>query len=56
MSEACQIYVACLSAYNNGYLHGAWIDATQDENDILTEIQTMLAASPVVELYGEVAD
>ena len=56
MSEACQIYVACLSAYNNGYLHGAWIDATQDEDDILTEIQTMLAASPVVELYGEVAE
>jgi antirestriction protein len=56
MSEACQIYVACLSAYNNGYLHGEWIDATQDEEDILAEIQTMLAASPVVELYGEVAE
>jgi antirestriction protein len=56
MSEACQIYVACLSAYNNGYLHGTWIDATQDEDDINAEIQTMLAASPVVELYGEVAE
>ena len=56
MSEACQIYVACLSAYNNGYLHGAWIDATQDEEEIDAEIQTMLAASPVVELYGEVAE
>jgi antirestriction protein len=56
MSEACQIYVACLSAYNNGYLHGEWIDATQDEEDILAEIHTMLAASPVVELYGEVAE
>ena len=56
MSEACQIYVACLSAYNNGYLHGEWIDATQDEESINAEIQTMLAASPVVELYGEVAE
>ena len=24
-----RIYVACLAAYNNGYLHGAWIDADQ---------------------------
>jgi antirestriction protein len=23
-----QIYVACLSAYNSGYLHGMWIEAT----------------------------
>lgn len=21
------IYVACLAAYNNGYLHGMWLDA-----------------------------
>jgi antirestriction protein len=56
MSEACQIYVACLSAYNNGHLHGEWIDATQDEEETLAEIHTMLAASPVVELYGEVAE
>jgi antirestriction protein len=55
MSEACQIYVACLSAYNNGHLHGEWIDATQDEESIKASIDTMLAASPVVELYGEVA-
>jgi antirestriction protein len=26
-----RIYVACLAAYNNGNLHGAWIDATQGE-------------------------
>ena len=24
-----RIYVACLAAYNNGILHGAWIDAAQ---------------------------
>lgn len=56
MSETYQIYVADLSAYNNGYLHGTWIDATQNEEDILAEIQTMLAASPVIELYGEVPE
>ncbi len=26
--------VACLAAYNNGYLHGAWIDTDQDAEDI----------------------
>lgn len=42
-----KIYVACLSAYNHGVLHGAWIDADQDEEDILKEIQAMLKESPV---------
>lgn len=42
-----RIYVACLAAYNNGYLHGAWIDADQDANQIRDEIAAMLARSPV---------
>jgi antirestriction protein len=42
-----RIYVACLAAYNNGYLHGAWIDATQGEWCIWEDIQKMLAASPI---------
>lgn len=41
------IYVACLAAYNSGYLHGAWIDADQDADDIRAEIATMLKASPI---------
>lgn len=41
------IYVACLAAYNNGILHGRWIDACQDEDDIRGEIAAMLAASPI---------
>jgi antirestriction protein len=44
-----RIYVACLAAYNNGYLHGAWIDATQGEWGIWDDIQKMLAASPIPE-------
>ena len=40
------IYVACLAAYNNGKLHGAWIDATQELDTILEAVQAMLAASP----------
>ena len=42
-----RIYVACLAAYNNGYLHGAWIDADQDAGQIRDEIAAMLARSPV---------
>ncbi len=41
-----RIYVACLAAYNNGILHGAWIDARQDEDAIRDEINAMLKASP----------
>lgn len=42
-----QIYVACLAAYNNGYLHGAWIDAGQPSDTIHDEIQAMLKKSPI---------
>lgn len=41
-----RIYVACLSAYNSGILHGRWIDATQDEDGIRNDVKVMLAASP----------
>lgn len=47
MSSDIQIYVACLAAYNNGYLHGKWIDATQELDDIWSEVKAMLKASPV---------
>ncbi|MEV8022472.1 antirestriction protein ArdA [Streptomyces sp. NPDC086554] len=42
-----QIYAACLAAYNNGILHGEWIDATQDPDSINHEIQLMLERSPI---------
>jgi antirestriction protein len=42
-----KIYVACLAAYNNGILHGRWIDADQDEESIREEIQDMLKESPI---------
>jgi antirestriction protein len=40
-----QIYVASLSDYNAGRLHGVWIDATQDVEDIQEAISAMLAKS-----------
>ena len=40
-----RIYVASLSDYNNGILHGAWIDAAQDADNIRAEIAAMLRES-----------
>lgn len=41
-----QIYVACLAAYNNGKLHGEWIDATKGTDHIEEGIKRVLATSP----------
>lgn len=41
-----RIYVACLASYNAGRLHGEWIDATQDVEEIREKIQAMLEQSP----------
>ncbi len=41
-----RIYVASLSDYNDGYLHGTWISAAQEPEDIHRAIRDMLARSP----------
>ena len=41
-----RIYAACLASYNNGILHGAWVDAAQNEDAIFEAIHEMLKASP----------
>ncbi|MEW3780772.1 antirestriction protein ArdA [Pseudomonas aeruginosa] len=46
-SAEIRIYVACLAAYNDGILHGHWIDACQDADAIRDEIRAMLAVSPI---------
>jgi len=47
MSTDICIYVADLAAYNAGYLHGTWINATLALDEMQALIDTMLAASPV---------
>lgn len=47
MNNEIRIYVADLAAYNAGYLHGIWIDACDDVDDIWKQIKDMLAESPV---------
>ncbi|SER80203.1 Antirestriction protein [Nitrosomonas sp. Nm51] len=46
MSNEIRIYVADLAAYNNGKLHGVWINATDDLDDIWKQVNQMLAKSP----------
>lgn len=40
-----RFYAACLASYNNGILHGAWIDASTDLDAMQAEINAMLKAS-----------
>lgn len=40
------IYIADLSAYNNGRLHGVWINATDGLNEIWDQVKAMLKTSP----------
>jgi antirestriction protein len=49
-TETPRIYTACLSSYNNGRLHGAWIDCDQDSDEIMKEIEAMLSLSPMNEI------
>ena len=43
-----RIYAACLAAYNNGKLHGTWIELDEETTleSLQAEISLMLAASP----------
>jgi len=49
-----RIYVASLSEYNAGRLHGTWIDADQDDEALGADIQAMLEAShePIAEEWA----
>ncbi len=41
-----RIYVASLSDYNAGRLHGVWLDADVDSNTLAESVQAMLDVSP----------
>ncbi len=43
-----RIYVACLAAYNNGHLHGSWIDV-EDEDGIHEAVRAILKSSPITD-------
>ena len=54
--EGPRIYVASLSDYNAGILHGRWMDASLQPEEIEADIAEMLADSPTTKRYGDVAE
>lgn len=40
-----RFYAACLASYNNGVLHGRWIDASSDADEMQEEVSAMLRGS-----------
>lgn len=50
------IYVASLSDYNGGILHGRWITCEYGADHIQEEVQAMLAESPYAKKYGDIAE
>jgi len=55
-TEPPQIWVGSWLDYNNGRLHGEWIEAARDVDEVWADIQAMLAASPTAKQSGEVAE
>ena len=49
MNKEIRIVIVDLAAYNAGKLHGVWIDATDELDDIQDQINTLLAQSPVAD-------
>ena len=54
--EVPRIYVASLSDYNAGVLHGVWINAADELDEIQSQVETMLADSPTTKRYGDIAE
>ena len=54
--DAPAIYVASLSDYNSGILHGCWISCCYGADHIQDEVNAMLAASPHKAKYGDPAE
>lgn len=42
-----RIYVASLADYNDGRLHGVWLDAASDDEDLADAVHAMLERSPI---------
>lgn len=49
-----RVWVGSLADYNNGHLHGEWLDAAVPDHELLASVQAMLAKSrePVAEEHA----
>lgn len=54
--EVPRIYVASLSDYNAGILHGEWVNPGEGAEATYEAITAMLADSPTTRRYGDVAE
>lgn len=45
MNNEIRIYVADFAAYSNNKLHGVWVSATDDLDDIWNQVNQLLAES-----------
>ena len=43
-----QIYIACLASYNNGTLHGKWIEATSDVDEMQEDVNALLRSKSIL--------
>lgn len=51
-----RIFVASLSDYNHGVLHGDWLDAAVEANEVHAGIERMLDRSPTARYTGQPAE
>jgi antirestriction protein len=51
-----QIYVASLTDYNAGVLHGEWLDASNEEAELQDQVDMMLTRSPSSKAEGHPAE
>lgn len=56
MTDTPKIYVACLASYNNGVLHGRWIDASSDVDAMQEEVNAILRESKFPNVTVECVD
>lgn len=56
LAEPPRIWVGSWLDYNNGILHGQWIDASRETDEVWADITAMLAASPTARKHGGVAE
>ena len=40
-----QIYITCPASYTNGTIHGKWIDATSDVDEMQEDVNALLRSS-----------
>jgi len=46
-NDEARIYIACLSSYNNGILHGEWVTPESDKQLLQDQIDNVIKNSPI---------